>query len=1055
MSPAEVSIARRPVPSKSSTFFTQSIRSGLSLSGPRLRPRKICKDSSQKTRGYASPASTPLPSPPRPHSSSPASSATKSPDILSLVLEIESTEPLSPLDKKGNPIKLDVRVLNLLDVLAQRGEKVLKLSKDSREAKVSLIKQIGTRMQDLLAFLETAQRPSTVPIQLLREQCWRIQSDAFRGVVSEGRLHPSTSEMYAQDNQHVGIYLAALHRSFLAYHLHSVAELAALRLLLPYWNEIFGRKETEKPRPEVDGVARMALDMSREISPDELTRVLGKSKWKPEDMQRISGLVLEPLCVRGRSGDGLRLYKLLLSTSVTVATEVEALLIRALVQDGQTQVAAPMLAGIERRVQPSPVGLPLLEAGLALYAKLGNTEKAEAYLSAIQTVQPRLRSLQISWILQAYAIADRLETVTELFQKFFNSNTGRRPTPAHYMSVLRAHQIRGDVDGWIQWFERAKSDGVPMKTDMLNAKLSLLAGRGDVEGVEMTLREMDALKQKGDLITYTILVAMFARRNDPVSAEQIVRRAISEGISPDGRLVGALIHAYVKAGSLDELVRIFDYLEGLPQRSHSPRYSAPVLEAVLKAHVAMAAPLSSVLNIFRKKMRSYGLRPSSRAYALVIQSACDADKLDVARSLIRDLDEGSRDPKSGLILDWRAPTILMVAYLRLGQKKRARALFEGMRRRGIPVNSTVLSHILQSIIDEDTQDSLVEAERFLDHFMTDPSETAWMEDPKASVSPVQAVLVPVMQAYAERCMPEKVRELLEQIIQVGGTVTLTPFNILLDAYRRANDVDMVKKVWNEIFRKAADDGGDPIVREITRSDVKTRRHARDMLVVPLSIVIDALSAAGDYKEIVIIWKAVERAGFGFDSGNWNSLVMALIRAGDVDQAFRAMSATSIHPIPLAPPDSEANASIAHTLLPNLDAKDPISDTSVVSSPLNTTRRRAETASFLKASQGRRVAKKDQTYGETMRILESHKEQRSSWRPFAATTLAMRQVLERLSNGYLLLPVQPGESSGTLASYDPPEAARLLAHIQDNYAQVVEEVQCRTPSARHNLQRKSR
>ncbi|KAG9015541.1 hypothetical protein FRB94_000146 [Tulasnella sp. JGI-2019a] len=1023
----------------SSTFFTPSVRSSFLMSGTKTRRQQ--KNITRKSRSYSSPASTQS-SPPS-YVLPPASSVPRPKDVLDLVLELDPASALQVLDKEGHPLREELRVLRMLDALTLHGERILTMSKDSRDVKASLLGRIGTWMHDLLTFHETTKPSASSSLQLYRMQCWRVQADAFRGVVSDWNLHLSTNTPDGT-NAHRGIYLATLRRAFLAYHLLGVVELTALRLLLPYWPVIFGPEDAGKAKGVVDEIAHMALEMSRKISPEELKRVLGKSKWKPEDIERIGGLVLGPRCVRGRSGDALRLYKLLLSANVKVSVDIEAQLIRALVQDGQTQVAAPILAEIERRRQSSSANLPLLEAGLALFAKQGDTEKVESYSRAIQRVQPRLRSLQISWILQAYAEADRMETVTELFQKFFNSDTGRRPTPAHYMSVLRAHQIRGDVEGWIHWFERARMDGVPMKIDMLNAKLSLLADRGDVEGIEMTLREMDAHKERGDLITYTILVGMFARRRDPVSAEQTVRRAVSEGIEPDGRLVSALIQAYVRAESWDGLIRIFDYLENLPGRSPSPRYSAPVLEAVLKAHVGMGAPFSTVSDIFRKKMQRNGLRPTSRAYSLVIQSACDANRLDDARSLLRELDERSHDHKTGLVLDWRAPTILMLAYLRLGQKKRAREVFEGMRKRGIPVNSTVLAKIIQSIIDEDTSNCLEEAERFLDHFMTDPFETAWMEDPRASVSPIQAVLVPVMQAYADRRMPSKVRELLEQIIQVGGRVTLTPFNILLHAYRRVNDVEMAKKIWEEIFRKAMADGKDAIVREITRSDSdKTPQHMRNALVIPLSIIIDALSTAGEYRDIVAIWKGVDEAGFGFDAGNWNHFILALIRAGDVDQAFRAVSEASLEAATYSAVPSSPKSVVDRTLLPNLGTKDTGTDTSRVASPLGTTRRRAQAVSLLKdmeeTSIWRSIGAQDNRFGLTMRVLQSHTEQRSSWRPFATTMTALKQVLERLNNGYMLLPVQPGEASGMLASYNPPEAARLLAHIRENYPQVMKTV----------------
>ncbi|KAG8810307.1 hypothetical protein FRC18_004125 [Serendipita sp. 400] len=52
--------------------------------------------------------------------------------------------------------------------------------------------------------------------------------------------------------------------------------------------------------------------------------------------------------------------------------------------------------------------------------------------------------------------------------------------------------------------------------------------------------------------------------------------------------------------------------------------------------------------------------------------------------------------------------------------------------------------------------------------------------------------------------------------------------------------------------------------------------------------MDALSAAGRHEEVAEEWSYLRNTGFAFDSHNWNHLVIALIRAGEVERAFEVV-----------------------------------------------------------------------------------------------------------------------------------------------------------------------
>lgn len=79
--------------------------------------------------------------------------------------------------------------------------------------------------------------------------------------------------------------------------------------------------------------------------------------------------------------------------------------------------------------------------------------------------------------------------------------------------------------------------------------------------LEMVLKLSDEAKEKYGLIpskySYNNILVCYAKRNQPVEAENVMREMVDNGIQPDAVTFTTLIDAYKRAGNIDKCWEIF------------------------------------------------------------------------------------------------------------------------------------------------------------------------------------------------------------------------------------------------------------------------------------------------------------------------------------------------------------------------------------------------------------------------------------------------------------------------------------------------------------------
>lgn len=305
--------------------------------------------------------------------------------------------------------------------------------------------------------------------------------------------------------------------------------------------------------------------------------------------------------------------------------------------------------------------------------------------------------------------------------------------------------------------------------------------------------------------------------------------------------------------------------------------------------------------------------PDSYTFALLIQSACDAGQMSIASDIFHEMDKLATYWDSTLYIDVYILTIIMAGYLRAGKRQQAKAVYDEMVARKIQPTAVTFSIMLNSYGNQRSQEALEIAEEFLKEVMANPDKT-WAVPSHGKPSALELVYGPVIRGYSIMGQAEDVERMNEEYIAAGGVETLGTLSARFDVYRRTFQIDKVKELWPVIFELGVEHVKKlPILNE---GDPSVNRLLNNILCLPLSMYIDALSAAGEHEEIALVWKAFQDQGFTFDAHNWNHLSVALVRAGQVERAFQIVESV------ILPYQDQAQNLIASR---NTNPKSPLMD----------------------------------------------------------------------------------------------------------------------------------
>jgi len=827
--------------------------------------------------------------------------------------------------------------------------------------------------------------------------------------------------------------------------------------------------------------------------------VIANMHGKPKRDITLTGLLLIKYLLRRRvPEDALAVYREMRRQSVDIKTSLKLWLVRALVQGHAIEQANLLFSEISASVPFGHQNELFLATALHLFSSQGDTTRSEAAFKDLED-NGMADGRAIGLRLLAHARSGDVETVVRYFHHYFprDAEAGDGPDIFHYTAVLIAHANACDSAGLNKWLGDMIADGVMPDRHVYNILLGDCIRRGKFEDVASIVEEMSLRRQPPLAETYTTIITALAKRGDPATAESFYKRALREGVKPDRQMVASLMTAHAEVGSWKGVIRAYDYMASSVDRHLRPRID--VYNILLNAYVLAGSPFEVVSDVFQK-MEESGVRPTAHTFSILIKSACDSGQMDVAMRVFLELDGLAQSWESGMQVNVYALTILMGGYLRIGDRLKAKEIYDEMLFRGIDPTSVTYGLIIKAYVSEGRQGrqaGIRLACDFMKSLMDSPDQSRkWLSKTYGRFSGFENVYSPLMTLFARKARPEQVEGLMDDMVKAGGERTLSTLTLLLNAYRNAGNADECRRVWDEILpialrflRTGELLGGGSTSTADHHPDVRRRpdlHRKANVICVPLSIHMDALSAAGEHAEVAGVWKAVRAHGFALDSHNWNHLIVVLVRAGEIERAFQVLDRVIIpfivhrhhhHPSNLTaaalPRDPAPPTPLSYGDNDNDNGPPPQDRPSVPAIASEEATRARVGQTYLSATEPASVSRKLEKelgghdhghaplaatidfstdssaraprpdFAHPLHVLQQILPSWNSWQPHAAVVSLLRDVLIQLQSGHMIPPVPPRRFANAAGATtwqgeeSEAEAARtLLGRIHASFPQAV-------------------
>ncbi|GHJ85535.1 hypothetical protein NliqN6_1937 [Naganishia liquefaciens] len=429
-----------------------------------------------------------------------------------------------------------------------------------------------------------------------------------------------------------------------------------------------------------------------------------------------------------------------------------------------------------------------------------------------------------------------------------------------YLALVKAR----DIEQAGNLLRLLLANNFSLRSSDFNVLLKAYSEQNNVKASHSTLQLMKQYKIYPDLFTYSTLMTVYANRKNFSAVQSTFDEMVRHGITPDAIAYAILLNAYIEEGDWLKASRFWQQLPVDVQADRS------IANTLLKGMMLLSAPFPEIYRVFLSA--SSINPPDQHAWTILIQSACDGAHLSRARELYHDFKLLTSQDGSKLQVDHFLASILVVGHIRHGKVSMAKRLYEEMRQEGVLDTSVTYAAIIDAALKGSWPMSTARA-KALAHQLLAESEALQRERHKGRGQPIENVVQPLMRSAIRDGEIEEVERLFALSLEKGNQPTTLLYSTLMDAYRRASEPDRVQQVWDAMWELEQESETAPLSGSNRR------------LCIPLSIYIDAMSTANRHQNILQVWAKMHQNGFGFDAQNWNHLVVALIRNGDVVRAF--------------------------------------------------------------------------------------------------------------------------------------------------------------------------
>jgi pentatricopeptide repeat protein len=493
---------------------------------------------------------------------------------------------------------------------------------------------------------------------------------------------------------------------------------------------------------------------------------------------------------------------------------------------------------------------------------------------------------EVHSLLMAYATIGNLPGLKNAFERLFpHSLEGLTTTyfrPAFYALSLSPIP---QPEAMEYWREKMRGAHLVPNSGIYALMLQYYANHDDRDAIATTFREIQRNGIPVNKFVYHNMMTFFARRGEVEPVEKLFKFAKLDGITPDLPFYANLMNAYVEAGRWPGLTATYQLLKAV--KAQGGRMIV-IQNILMKASHLLGVPFE-VLEEHFSSLRDLGETPDAHSYTTLIHAACDAGNTEAAERLYWEMVD--RDAvEHGFLNTPHALHLLISAHLHRGDLSKVLFFCQEMEDWGIKPTAATIGRLFIA-------------------FAQLPKEKAGLLEPtlKKMVTTLRAsnmekginglavgaalerIYYPAIRRAKAcgRSGAELVDQLYRQLVALGHEPSLTMETIILDSFRQRREVELVQSQWENIFHKACQARSQSTHFGVGGETAQANQNhfPSHALCLPFNHYINTLSHNGLFEKIQAAVDLYTQHHFALDPRNYNTLVLAYIRAGDLQRAF--------------------------------------------------------------------------------------------------------------------------------------------------------------------------
>ena len=449
----------------------------------------------------------------------------------------------------------------------------------------------------------------------------------------------------------------------------------------------------------------------------------------------------------------------------------------------------------------------------------------------------------------AYARRGSIEDVERLLGVY--RSTGQKPDIFMIGTLLEAYVVRLEVTKARKFFESCEAEyGFKPDRAMYNMLLNMYATTLDVNSAQSTFEALKSAGFEPDEYTAATLIDLYAQRKDPEGAQKAFDDA-SGGITPNIRMYGALMNAYVESDDLAGMRKVARLIEVAEIKPNSA-----IMNILLKGLLEDDKEPNVLLRLVAD-MTQLNIKANAHTNTLLLQAYTKHRQLDEATALFESM------------LDQRVPpnehhyTIMMVAHLRQGDFESTKEYYDNMRANGIQPSQVTQAVLLNAYMLQGSEESQAAADNLLST-LTRPSRIDRSSTHVPRPAPSPDLFTTLINQPVHTYSPQRAQEIFALFMDYvepfpDAKPDIRILTAIMNSFKVAGQLDQVLQLFEKV-KSAIDE------------KYKGSSGARHALAVPLSLVFSALDEAGQAGKAESYYKRVLQDGYELDDYNWNQYV---------------------------------------------------------------------------------------------------------------------------------------------------------------------------------------